>query len=205
MVRLAREVIASYEARVSSVEQIIEATHEMLEAFRSQREAMRMQLRETLARAASLRRRDFDAMMQAILASQEKRQERVKEAMRGYLREHKATAQALKEALSLRLGRTQAGLPAAQAAQAGLANGEAKRIETVEELLGGIVARRQQREQEVTALLAEFRREQEEIARALGGLLSNGGSLKVKEFKATLKLIQGHSTPCTPCVGGVND
>jgi hypothetical protein len=195
MVRLARELIASYEARVSSVEHIIEATHEMLEAFRSQREAMRIQLRETLARAASLRRRDFDAMMQGILVGQEERQERIKEAMRGYLSEHKATAQALKEALSLRLRRTQAGL----------ANGEAKRIETVEELLGGIVARRQQREQEVTALLAEFQREQEEIARALGGLLSNGGSLKVKEFKATLKLIQGHSTPCTPCVGGVND
>jgi hypothetical protein len=195
MVRLARELIASYEARVSSVEHIIEATHEMLDAFRSQREAMRIQLRETLARAASLRRRDFDAMMQGILVGQEERQERIKEAMRGYLSEHKATAQALKEALSLRLGRTQAGL----------ANGEAKRIETVEELLGGIVARRQQREQEVTALLAEFQREQEEVARALGGLLSNGGSLKVKEFKATLKLIQGHSTPCTPCVGGVND
>jgi uncharacterized protein YukE len=180
MVRLAREVIASYEARVSSVEQIIEATHEMLEAFRSQREAMRMQLRETLARAASLRRRDFDAMMQGILVGQEERQERVKEAMRGYLREHKATAQALKEALSLRLGRTQAGL----------ANGEAKRIETVEELMGGIVARRQQREQEVRALLAEFQREQEEMAHALGGLLSNGGSIKVKDFKATLRTIQ---------------
>jgi len=129
--------------------------------------------------------------------------------MRGYLSEHKATAQALKEALSLRLGRTQAGLPAAQAAQAGLpaaqaaqaglpvcdaqaglANGEAKRIETVEELLGGIVARRQQREQEVTALLAEFQREQEEMAHALGGLLSNGGSIKVKDFKATLRTIQ---------------
>ena len=195
MGRLARELIASYEARVSSVEHIIEATHEMLEAFRSQREAMRIQLRETLARAASLRRRDFDAMMQGILVGQEERQERIKEAMRGYLSGHKATAQALKEALSLRLGRTQAGL----------ANGKAKRIETVEELLGGIVARRQQREQEVTALLAEFQREQEEIARTLGGLLSNGGSLKVKEFKATLKLIRGHSTPCTPCVGGVND
>jgi len=189
MARLARQVIASYEARVTSVEQIIEATHEMLEAFRSQREAMRTQLRDTLAMAASLRRRDFDAMMQAILAGQEERQERVKEAMRGYLSEHKATAQALKEALSLRLGRTQAGLPACDA-QAGLANGEAKRIETVEELLGEIMARQEKREREVRALLAEFQREQEEMAHALGGLLSNGGSIKVKDFKATLRTIQ---------------
>ena len=169
MARLARHVIASYEARVSSVEQIIEATHEMLEAFRSQREAMRTQLRDTLAKAASLRRRDFDAMMQAILADQEERQERVKEAMRGYLREHKATAQALKEAL---------------------AKDEAKRVGTVEELLGEIMARQEKREREVRALLAEFQREQEEMAHALGGLLSNGGSIKVKDFKATLRTIQ---------------
>jgi len=169
MACLAREVIASYEARVSSVEQIIEATHEMLEAFRSQREAMRTQLRDTLARAASLRRRDFDAMMHGILVRQEERQERVKEAMRGYLREHKATAQALKEAL---------------------AKDEAKRVGTVKELLGGIMARQEEREREVRALLAEFRKEQEQVARALGGFLSNGGSIKVKDFKATLRTIQ---------------
>jgi len=169
MACLAREVIASYEARVSSVEQIIEATHEMLEAFRSQREAMRTQLRDTLARAASLRRRDFDAMMHGILVRQEERQERVKEAMRGYLREHKATAQALKEAL---------------------AKDEAKRVGTVKELLGGIMARQEEREREVRALLAEFRKEQEQVARALGGFLSNGGSIKVKDFKGTLRAIQ---------------
>ena len=169
MACLAREVIASYEARVSSVEQIIEATHEMLEAFRSQREAMRTQLRDTLARAASLRRRDFDAMMHGILVRQEERQERVKEAMRGYLREHKATAQALKEAL---------------------AKDEAKRVGTVKELLGGIMARQEEREREDRALLAEFRKEQEQVARALGGFLSNGGSIKVKDFKGTLRAIQ---------------
>ena len=130
---------------------------------------MRTQLRDTLARAASLRRRDFDAMMQAILAGQEERQERVKEAMRGYLREHKATAQALKEAL---------------------AKDEAKRVGTVKELLGGIMARQEEREREVRALLAEFRKEQEQVARALGGFLSNGGSIKVKDFKGTLRAIQ---------------
>lgn len=186
MATLARQVIASYEARVSSVEQIIEATHEMLEAFRSQREAMRMQLRETLARAASLRRRDFDAMMQGILARQEAREQAIKETMRGYLREQRTLAAALKETLSV------------CTAQAGPARSGAERVGAVEELLGGIMAGRQQREREVRALLAEFQREQEEIARTLGGLLSNGGSLKVKEFKATLKVIQAHRTSCAP-------
>lgn len=167
MGRLVREVIASYEARVSSVEQIIEATHEMLEAFRSQREAMRIRLRETLARAASLRRRDFDAMIQGLLDSQEARERTVKETMRDYLAEQKALAATLRETLA-----------------------GADRIEAVKELLGKMGARRAEREREVKGLLAEYRREQEEMVRALEGLLSNGGSVKVREFRAALRAIQ---------------
>ena len=169
MARLAREIISSYEARISSVEQIIGATHEMLEAFRGQREVMRTQLREALARAASLRRRDFDAMMQELLARQEAREQAVKETMRGYLQERRELAAALKETLP---------------------QSQAERIGSVKELLKGIEARWQEREREVRGLLAEFQREQEELTRTLGGLLSNGGSLKVKAFKAALTAIQ---------------
>lgn len=194
MTHLARQLTASYEARVSSVEQIIAGTHEMLEAFRSQREAMRIQLRETLAGAASLRKRDFDTMMERILARQEARELQIKETMRDYLREQRALAATLQETLSAHLGRTQAEP----------ARSDVERAGAVEELLGGIMARRQAREREVRALLAEFQSEQEEIARALGGLLSNGGSPKVKEFKAALKLVHAQRTPCAPR-GGVAD
>ncbi len=55
------------------------------------------------------------------------------------------------------------------------------------------------------ALLVEFRDEQAQIVRALEGLLSNGGSPKVKEFKAALKLVCAHRTPCVPRGGGVDD
>jgi len=169
MERLVREVVASYEARVSSVEQIVESTHEMLESFRSQREAMRARLRETLAQAASLRKCDFDTMMGGILLRQEERGRAIKETMRGYLREQREMAAALKQAL---------------------ARGETERIGSVKELLKRIETRREEREREIRALLAEFRREQEEMSRALQHLLSNGGSVRVKEFKATLRAIQ---------------
>ena len=195
MTHLARELTASYEARVSSVEQIIAGTHEMLETFRSQREAIRSRLREALARAASLRRRDFDTMMEGILARQEARELQIKETMRDYLREQRVLAATLKETLSAHLGRPQAEP----------ARSDAERARAGEELLGGIMTRRQAREREVRALLAEFQREQEEIARALEGLLSNDGCLKVKEFKAALKLVRDHGTPCAPRGGGADD
>lgn len=169
MAGLAREVIASYEAKVTSVGQIIEATHEMLEAFRRQREAMHTQLREALARAASLRRRDFDAMMQAILARQTEREGAVKETIRGYLTEQKTLATALKDALT---------------------GGEAEQIEATRGLLERIAARWEAREREVKTLLAEFQGEQTVMVQVMGGLLSNGGPVRVKEFKATLNAIQ---------------
>jgi hypothetical protein len=130
---------------------------------------MRTQLRETLARAASLRRRDFDAMMQGILARQQEREEAVRGTMKHYLQEQRTLAATLREAL---------------------ARGEAQRIGSLKELLEGMTVRREEREREVRSLLAEFQSEQEEIARALGGLLSNGASLRVKDFKATLRTIQ---------------
>jgi len=145
MTHLARELADSYEARISSVEQIIAGTHEMLETFRSQREAMRSRLREALARAASLRKRDFDTMMEGILARQEAREMQIKETMRDYLQEQRLLAATLKEILSAHLGRTQAE-PARR---------DAKRAGAVEELLGGIMAKRQGREREVRFLLAE--------------------------------------------------
>ncbi len=170
MARLSREVIASYEARVTSVGQIIAATHEMLETFRRQREAMHTQLREALAHAASLRRRDFDAMMQAILARQAEREGAVKETIRGYLTEQKTLATALKDALT---------------------GGEAEQISATRGLLETIAARWEAREREVKTLLAEFQGEQTAMVQVMGGLLSNGGRpVRVKEFKATLNAIQ---------------
>ena len=166
---LAREIIGSYEARVSSVEQIIEATHEMLEAFRGQREAMRTQLRETLARASSLRRRDFDAMMQGILARQEEREKAVKRMVKAYLREQREMAMGLRERL---------------------AKSESEGIGDFKEMVAGIQARQMEREREIKALLADFQREQGEMMSALRGLLTNGDSMRVSDFKATLRAIQ---------------
>lgn len=166
---LAREVIASYEARVSSVEQIVESTHEMLETFRRQRDVMRAELREALARAASLRRRDFDAIMQGIVARQEAREQGIKATMRGYLQEQRALAATLKEALR---------------------NSEAGQSESVRELLSAATAKREERERQVRSLLAEFQREQEELTGAVGRLLSSGGPVRVRQFKAALGAIQ---------------
>lgn len=169
LARLAREVITSYESRITSVEQIIGAAHEMLEAFRCQREAIRDQLRETLSRAASLRRRDFDTMMQGMLLRHEAGERAVKEAIRCYLIEQRALTAALKDALN---------------------GGGPDQIGAIKALMETIAARQLGREREVQTLLAGFRSDHEGMVQALGALLSNGGSVRVREFKTILVAIQ---------------
>ena len=173
MGRFAREILASYEARVSAVETIIEATHQMLGGFRGQREEMLAQLREALARHGSLRKRDFGTMMDEILSRQAEQEEAVRRSVNGYLGEQRALATALRDAMS---------------------RVDTRRIAEVTALLRGISATQAGRERHVKALLAQFRAEHEEMAQALRALLGNGGSLKVKDFKAALRTIRAESS-----------
>jgi len=182
MRELVQAIIASYEARIASVERIFEATHEMLEGFKSQREKVRAELREILARGESLRRKDFDVMMGGVLSYQERREREVKSAIRQYLREQKEMAAALKE---------------------GLAKGESVRLEDFRMMIKGIQGRQKEREQEVREILADFRKDQEEITRELRKLLANSESLRIKDFKATLKNIQAQQRGAVKVI--VND
>ena len=182
MRELVQAIIASYEARIASVETIFEATHKMLEGFKSQREKVRSELREILARGESLRRKDFDAMIGGVLSYQDKKEGEVKSAIRKYLREQKEMAAALKE---------------------GLAKGESIRLEDFRTMLKGIQDRQREREQEVKEILADFRKDQEEMVQELRKLLAGGESLRIKDFKATLKNIQAQQRERKQEVGTV--
>ncbi len=173
MDRLTHEIIASYEARVASVEQIIDAAHDILDIFRRQGEAVRAELRESLAKAASLRRRDFDTLMRGVLARQEEQEEAVKRTIRVYLQEQRVRAASLREIM--------AGRSALQA-------------ESLTDVLTTTHAHWAAREREVRSLLADFQHEQEELARALKELLARPETAGVKALKATLRSLQIRSS-----------
>lgn len=168
MASLAWEVVESYEARVAAVEQIMESTHQMLDAFRQQREQMRVKLRETFARSASLRRRDFDSLIQKAIGRQEVQEKTVQENVRGYLAEQRALAGDLKQALKSSSGGGSGSLQV---------------------LLGRIRETREKREEEVKSLLSCFQRDHEKLLQTMGELLTNGDSVKAKDLKATLSVL----------------
>lgn len=168
MKSLAQEMVASYDTRILAVAMMIEATHQMIEAFKSERVKMSEQLKEKLATGESLRRKDFDAMMQGILSRQEEREEEVRRLLKGFVEEHQKMASELK------------GL---------LADAESK-IEDFRAVMRELQTRQMERSLEVRTALEGFQREHEEMARELRTLLAKGESLKIGALKATLNKIR---------------
>jgi len=81
MTHVVEGIISSYEERLQSISFIIDNTQMVLGEFqesmshgKEEKEALHVRLRETLARNESLRKKDFDAMMNTILLSQNDRE-----------------------------------------------------------------------------------------------------------------------------------
>lgn len=96
---LAEDIIASYDARVRVVGEIVEDTHQILDGFKEKRQEMSNNLQGVLAKSESLRKKDFNAMMQDILLTQHKREENVKKMLADFREEEARVAEQLKELL----------------------------------------------------------------------------------------------------------
>jgi hypothetical protein len=182
MRNLAQDIIASYDARISTVETIVDGTHNLLADFRRKNGEMSNQLRETLAKGESVRKKDFDSMMSGIRLYQEERERQVKRMLAGFLREQKEMSSKLKEMLT---------------------NAESGRIEEFKATLKEIQARQEQRSKEVSEMLKDFQKEQEETAKELRQLLDKSESLRIEDFKATISNIQARQAERSREVSGM--
>ncbi|MDI6776896.1 MAG: hypothetical protein QMD03_06600, partial [Syntrophales bacterium] len=149
MKRLAKEVVSSYESRISEVGIIIDNTHQILEEFKTKRNEMGSQLKETLAREESLRKKDFDNLMKDILSRQDEREKEVRYLLKTFLEEQKEIAETIKK---------------------NLAEGENVRISDFKKMLQDIQARHKAGENEVRMMLMEFQKEHNEMVESLRSL-----------------------------------
>lgn len=177
---LTENIISSYESRIQSIEGIFDTTHQLLEGFqesfldtKQEREKLSAELRENLVKNESLRRKDFDNMMQGILSTQDEREKEVRYILKNFLNEHKEMAFALRENLSK--------------FKDALAKGETERVKEFLAMIKGILARQEERKEEVTSKLKEFQKEQQEMAKRLKELLAKGSQLRIKDLKSMLK------------------
>ncbi len=169
MKRLTQEIVSSYQSRVSTIGVIIDDTHQLLEDFRTRRSGMTNQLKETLAKGGSLRKKDFDKMMKDILSCQDEREQQVKDLLRTFFEEQKEIAEIVKNNLE---------------------EGEKVRIYDFKKTLQDIQTRQKTRENEVSMTLKEFQREYREMAESLRSLLDKEEVIQIKDFKEALKNIR---------------
>jgi len=170
---------SSYETKVESFGAILDTTYQILQSFqdslevRKEREKVTAELRKSLAEKESLRRKDFDNMMQGILAAQDKREREVRNLVNGYLGDQKEMARVLRENL--------------RKFKDSLTKGEAERIKEFRELTNQILAKQEERKKGVVSMLKEFQKEQQKMMERLGTLLAKGKELRIKDLKLMLK------------------
>lgn len=172
-------VIASYESRIQNVEALFETTHQILHGLqesvldtRQEREKVNKQLRETLAKNGSLRKKDFDSMISVISSHQDQEEREVRDLSKNYLSEQTDLVHQLRERL--------------KQFRDALAKGEAQRVKEFEIAIKEIFAEQERRKEEVIAKLKEFQKEQQETAKMLKSLLAKGRELRTRDLKLML-------------------
>jgi len=172
--------VSSYETRLQSIGAIFDTTYQLLEGFqesfldvKQEREKVSVELREKLAKNKSLRRKDFDNMMQGLLLTQDEREKEVRNLLRSYLNEQKEMAQVLRERL--------------EKFKDTLVRGEVQRVKDFQGMFKEILAKQEKRKEEVTSKLKEFQKEQQEMAKRLKEILAKGKELRIRDFKSMLK------------------
>ena len=180
MRKLTEEIVSSYEERISSVGTIIDNTHRMLDEFRSQRNTMSVQLKDKLSHEETLRKKDFDAMMSDILASQEKREKEIRNLLKTYLEEQKAAAGIIRTNMKKH--------------SAAKDKNEENVVGNFRTVLHDIQDSKQSREKEVYQLLNDFREEHKATAHAMRELLRKGEAIRVHDLKMMLKNIREQRT-----------
>jgi hypothetical protein len=172
-------IIYSYEAKIRSIGAIFDTTHQLLNSFqisfldtRQQRERLNAELRENLAKNESLRKRDFDSMMQDILSSQDQREKQVRDLLNSYLDEQKKMADVLRS----NLGKIKDAL----------AKGQAQRVREFQDTIKEILSNQEDKKRKAVLELEGFQQEQKDMLRALKELLNKGSGIRIKDLKSML-------------------
>ncbi len=172
-------VISSYEARIQSIEAFFEAIGQIFQDFqesilgtRAEREKINSQLRESLARNESLRKKDFDRMMDVISSHLDQSEQEVRQLSKRHLGEQTKLVQQLREGLGN--------------FKDALSKGQTKKVKELQTLIKEILTKQDESKNKVTSKLKEFQQGQQQTSKMLKELLAKGEKLRIKDFKAML-------------------
>jgi hypothetical protein len=179
------DLITSYESRIATVEELMTTAYQdavtsdgSFDVLDEERERLKTGLQKTLARNCSLRKKDFDHLLERVLSNSNKSREaieeersQVREKVKEYLDEQKQLANYLRQQLvELAQEKTDKGC--------------------LDAIIGNIKATYEDKGQRLFAMLRDFQlhlevfqREQEEINHKLQRLVDRGESLSLEDLR----------------------
>ena len=170
---LANSIIDSYEMRVRTVNGLMDQAYSFLTGFQMELEEMISRLRDNLAKAESLRKKDFDRMIGDVI---ERRHETEEEARQGLKIFQKEEEEMIGRFRKIVLG------------------GSSSTLGDMTAIKEDISRRQKEREKNIIKAMKRLQIEQEELRVALRNLLEKGEEVRVKDFRVMIKSLRAQQS-----------
>ena len=155
-------ILNSYETRIKVVGKVMQDTTALLRQLSREQAEMALQLRDTLARKESLRKRDFDYLLEDIVLKNLDKEKKVNEVLESFQKEEEEMVARLRNILT---------------------GTEKIKLDAFRSLSKEILERLDKKEKEASDVLRSFHIEQEELAGGLRKLIEQGDQIRIKDFK----------------------
>jgi len=162
---LANSVIDSYEMRLRTVSTLMNQAYHFLKSFQMELEDTIVRVRDNLAKAESLRKKDFDRMISDIIERCQQREEEAEQSLELFQEQEQEMISRLRKIIL---------------------SGNRSSLEDIKAIKEDIYRRQKEREKGIIKALKRFQIEQEELRVALKRILSKGEKIKIKDFRIML-------------------
>jgi hypothetical protein len=166
---LANSIIDSYQMRVRTVNGLMDQAYSFLTSFQMELEDMIVRLRDNLAKAESLRKRDFDRMIKDVIERRYQTEQEAKQSLALFQEEEEGMIDRLRKIV---LG------------------GSSSNMQDMAAIKEDISRRQKDREKNIIKAMKRLQIEQEELRVALRNLLEKGEEVRVKDFRVMIKALR---------------
>jgi len=170
---LANSIIDSYEMRVSTVNGLMDQAYHFLKSFHMELEDMIVRLRDNLAKAESLRKKDFDHMIRDVIERRLQTEQEAKQSLKLFRKEEEEIIGRLRDIV---LG------------------GSSSTLEDMDAIKEDISRRQKEREKNIIKALKRLQVEQEELRVALKNLLAKEEAVKVKDVRIMINSLRAQQS-----------
>lgn len=162
-------VLDSYEKRVEVVSTVMRQTTELLKRLSQEQARMAWELRERLAKKESLRKKDFDSLLEDIVIRQLDKEKKIVKVLNDFQREEEGLIARLRSILT---------------------GSEKVTLSAFRELSEEVLDRLKEKEKEASNMLRSFHIAQEELSAELKRLVEKGEEVRTKDFKAMIESLR---------------